>query len=140
MNMYLPVLLVVLSNTFYNICAKSTPQDLNPFASLSITYLVGAAASIALYFLTGNSPQLLAEYAKLNWSSFVLGFSVVGLESGVILMYRVGWKINTAQVVTSLLLAVVLVFVGYLLYREAITASKIAGILVCMAGLYLLNR
>lgn len=45
MNMYLPVLIVVLSNTFYNICTKSTPEDLNPFASLSITYLVGAVIS-----------------------------------------------------------------------------------------------
>ena len=41
---------------------------------------------------------------------------------------------------TSILLSVVLVFVGYLLYHEAITVNKIAGILICMAGLYLLNK
>lgn len=85
MSMYWPILLVVLSNTFYNICAKATPQDVNPFASLSVTYLVGAAASLAVYFLTTGSPALLAEYGKLNWSSFVLGLAIVGLESGFII-------------------------------------------------------
>lgn len=29
-----PLLLVVLSNTFYQICAKSVPEKMNPFASL----------------------------------------------------------------------------------------------------------
>ena len=61
MSMYWPILLVVLSNTFYNICAKATPQDVNPFASLSVTYLVGAAASLAVYFLTTGSPALLVH-------------------------------------------------------------------------------
>lgn len=140
MNLYLPALLVVVSNSVYNICAKSVPQDLNPFASLSVTYLVGAAASLALYVLTGSHSQLLAEYGKLNWSSFALGLAIVGLESGFIFMYRAGWKINTAQVATSILVAIVLVIVGYLLYREAITMQKIAGILICMAGLYLINK
>lgn len=139
-SMYWPILLVVLSNTFYNICAKATPQDVNPFASLSVTYLVGAAASLAVYFLTTGSPALLAEYGKLNWSSFVLGLAIVGLESGFIYMFRAGWPISVGQVVTSILLSVVLVFVGYLFYHEAITVNKIAGILICMAGLYLLNK
>ena len=55
-------------------------------------------------------------------------------------MYRVGWNVSTGQVVSSIALAVVLVFVGYLFYKEAITVSKIAGILVCMVGLYLINK
>ena len=41
-----PLGLVVLSNVFYQICAKSVPDRMNPFASLTITYLVGASASL----------------------------------------------------------------------------------------------
>lgn len=140
MNKFIPILIAVLSNTLYNICTKSTPQNLNPFASLSITYLVGALASVIMYFTTTKEPNLIAEYGKLNWSSFILGLAVVGLETGFILMYRVGWKVSTGQVVSSIALSVVLVFVGYLFYNESITFNKIAGIIVCMLGLYMINN
>ena len=43
-----PIALLVVSNTVYQICAKSVPEDMNPFASLVITDLVGAAVSAVL--------------------------------------------------------------------------------------------
>lgn len=93
-----------------------------------------------LYFATQKNPNLLAEYHHLNWSSFVLGVSIVGLETGFILMYKAGWEVSTGQLVASALLAIVLIFVGYFLYKEAMTAQKIIGVVVCMAGLYLINK
>ena len=49
-----PIALVVISNTAYQICAKSMPKEIDPFASLIVTYLVGAAASAILYFALGS--------------------------------------------------------------------------------------
>ena len=40
-----PIALVVISNTLYQICAKSVPEGMNPLASLTVTYLIGAAVS-----------------------------------------------------------------------------------------------
>lgn len=137
---YLPVLIVVLSNTFYHVAAKSAPDAVNPFASLSVTYAIGAVTSILLYFITQKSGHLFAEYRQLNWSSFVLGFSVVGLEAGFLYMYKLGWNIGTGQIVTSSFLAVILLFIGYFVYHEAITPTKAAGILICMVGLYFINK
>ncbi len=37
-----PIALVVISNTLYQVCAKSVPEGMNPLASLTVTYLVGA--------------------------------------------------------------------------------------------------
>lgn len=88
----------------------------------------------------GSEPVCFPVHYLPCWSSYILGFCVVGLESGFIFMYRVGWKISVGQVVTSIALSVVLIFVGILFYKETISVSKIAGILVCMAGLYLINR
>lgn len=51
MNLYRPVFLIVLSNVFYHICSKSTPSKLDPFASLTVTYLIGAAVSALAFFL-----------------------------------------------------------------------------------------
>ena len=63
-----PISLVVLSNVAYQVCAKSVPQGINPFASLTVTYLVGAAASAILYYVLGPGGNLLKEYGKLNWA------------------------------------------------------------------------
>ena len=32
-----PIALVVLANTFYQICAKATPEAMNPLAALTVT-------------------------------------------------------------------------------------------------------
>ena len=42
-----PLLLVVGANTFYNICAKGTPDKVQPFAALTVTYLTAAVLSLA---------------------------------------------------------------------------------------------
>ena len=93
--LYWPILLAVFSDIFYQICAKSTPASLNPFASLTITYLVGAAVSTVIFFITSGGGNLLAEWKAINWSTFVLGLAIVGLEAGAIYMYKVGWAVNT---------------------------------------------
>ena len=46
-----PLALAIFSNVIYQICAKSVPGGMNPFASLTITYVVGAIASVILYFV-----------------------------------------------------------------------------------------
>ena len=134
-----PIALVVLSNTLYQICAKSVPEGMNPLASLTITYLIGAAVSCALYYILNRDANLFREIRQTNWAPIVLGIVVVGLEVGFIYAFRTGWQISMAQIVSSAVLAVILIFVGYLLYHEAITWNKIVGIIVCLAGLVLIN-
>ena len=88
-----PIALVVLSNVVYQICAKSVPERMNPFASLTVTYLVGAVASAILFFALGPERNLVKEYGKLNWAPFVLGIVIVGLEAGWIFAYKAGWQV-----------------------------------------------
>lgn len=138
-NMIWPMLIVITANTFYNVCAKSTPQGVNSFASLTITYLIAAAASIIMFFVTSEQKNIWQEFSKANWTSAVLGIAVLALEFGYICIYRAGWKVSTASIIANIALACVLVFVGMLLYKETITLRQIIGMLVCAAGLYLIG-
>lgn len=133
-----PIALVVLSNTVYQVCAKSVPGDMNPFASLTVTYLVGALASVALFFVPGGG-NLFKEYTKLNFAPPLLGLVIVGLEVGFIYAYKAGWQISTASIVQSAFLAVALISVGRLFYGEPLTWNKIIGILLCLLGLGFIN-
>ena len=112
---------------------------MNPFASLIITYLVGAAVAFIMFLILGDSRDILTELKKANWTSFVLGIVLVGLEVGFIYAYKAGWKVSAAQIVTSSILGVILIIVGYVGYKEAITWKKIVGVIVCLAGLGLIN-
>lgn len=134
-----PLALVVISNTLYQICAKSVPNGMNPLASLTITYVVGAIACLILYFALNKHANIATEWTKTNWAPFVLGIVIVGLEIGFIYAYKAGWQVSTAQIVQSAVLAVILIIVGRMLYQETITWNKIVGIAVCLGGLGLIN-
>lgn len=134
-----PIALVVISNTVYQICAKSVPNTVNPFAALTVTYLVAALCSAVFFFVLGNESNLFKEVTKTNWASYVLGLVIIGLEVGFIYVYKAGWQVSTASIVQSSFLAVALIFVGFLFFKESLTWNKLAGVAVCLAGLALVN-
>ena len=138
-NLVWPILIVILSNTFYNICMKSMPSDVNPFGALMITYFIAAIISAIIFTYTVGFNNVTFELSKLNWTSLVLALAIVSLEIGYVFVYRAGWSINTASVVANIGLACVLLVVGYLLYEENVSIHQIFGILVCMFGLILIN-
>lgn len=137
-NLIWPILIVILSNTFYNICMKTMPSDVNPFGALMVTYLVATIISgIIFAFMVGPS-NVGEEISKINWTSVVLALAIVGLEVGYVFVYRAGWPVSTATVVANIGLACVLLFVGYFLYRENVSINQIVGVIVCMFGLVLI--
>ena len=136
-----PLLLVVTSNTVYHICAKSLPERVDPLASLTVTYLIGAIFSGVLYFAANRgSADLLKEYSGMNWAPYVLGLAVVGLEAGSMHAYKAGWPVSAFQVSSAAAIATILVFIGYLVYHEAITVNKLVGLALCLVGLFFLNK
>ena len=139
-NMLWPVLVVVGANTIYNISTKSTPANVNAFASLAMTYVMAALSSVVLFFLTSDSKNLFAELAKTNWTAYALGIAIIGLEFGYICIYRAGWKIGVASLVANISLACVLLVVGYFFYKEVITLKQLLGMGVCAIGLMLIVK
>lgn len=140
MSMVWPIALVIFSNIIYQICAKGVPKNMDAMASMTITYLVGAVCSTIMYFEMNKDGNLLQEYTKTNWAPIFQGVSVVGLEVGFIYAYKNGWAVSTASIVQSAFLAVALIIVGGVLYHETITANKVIGIVICLIGLYFINK
>ena len=139
-NLLWPMLIVICANTVYNISTKSTPSDINSFASLTVTYTVAAVSSLLLFFITAENRDLAAELTKTNWTAFALGIAIVALEFGFICIYRAGWKISVASLVANISLACILLLIGVLLYREAISVKQIAGMIFAAIGLILIAK
>ena len=134
-----PILLVILSNTVYNICTKSTPGNVNAFGTLMITYAVATILTAVIFVFLVKPENVLTELSRVNWTSLVLGMAIVGLELAYIFAYRAGWKVSSASLVANIGLAIVLIFVGVILYGENISLKQVIGILVCCVGLFLIN-
>lgn len=137
---YLSITLAILANVFYYFIQKSTPGNANPFLSLFITYFIAMVTCIVIYPFYPNSENLLDSFKKLNWTSFFLGFAIVGLEIGFLLAYRSGWNISTAGVFANVIVALILIPVGILLFKEHLRPINLAGIALCIAGLLLISR
>jgi uncharacterized membrane protein len=134
------ILIIVISNVIYNICTKSTPNKINPFASLIVTYLTAAfLAAIAGPFYTSEK-GFTQSFGLLNWTSLTLGIAIVGLEFGYIMAYRAGWNISVGSLVANILLALILVPVGIILFKEGFCLNKTIGAALCIAGLVMLNK
>lgn len=134
-----PILVVVGANTFYNIIAKRTPAEVDPFFSLFLTYGTAALITLLIFLLSPAEKDLHLQFQRINWTSFAFGASIIGLEFGYIFIYRTGWNVNTAPLVANITLAVILLFVGYFLFGESLSVRQILGIAVCAAGLSLIS-
>lgn len=115
------------------------PSDVNPFAALMVTYFVAAIISGAIFAYAVGPSNVAFEMSKINWTSIILAFAIVGLEVGYVFVYRAGWQVSNATVVANIGLACVLIGVGYFLYKENVSIRQIFGIFVCLAGLILIN-
>ena len=135
-----PILVVVGANTIYHTCAKSTPENISPFASLALTYLIAGVVSLIMFFVTGDNKNILHEMGKANWATYTLAASIVFLEFGYICVYRAGWPVSTASLVANIALASLLLVVGVVMYHETITIRQLAGLAVCAAGLFLISK
>lgn len=137
---YLPIALTIAANVFYHVCQKSMPQNMNPMLALTVTYLTAAALSAFILIFNLKDNSLLVEIGKANWATFALGLAIFGLELGFLLAYRVGWNISLGALVSNIMVSVLLIPVGVAIYKEAVTAQTGIGIILCIAGLILINR
>ena len=115
------------------------PDGTNTFGALTVTYLVGAVLSAVLFVVSVKPAGVLNEITKINWTSFVLGLAIVGLEAGYVFLYRAGWKVSNGALTANICLAIALVVIGFLLYKESISIKQVAGIIVCGIGLFLIK-
>lgn len=134
------IALIVVSNTLYHICQKKTPQGVNPFTALFATYLLAAVITLTASFFYKTDKGVFQSFKELNWTSIMLGFAIVGLELGYFLAYRAGWDISVGPLVANIILALMLIPIGLLFFKEGFDIKKVLGAAFCIVGLILINK
>ncbi len=136
---YGAIALTVLANVLYHLFQKAIPPGVNPMVSLMVTYLVAATASLILLPLFPLQSDLATEFRKVSWASVALGGAIIGLELGFLLAYRQGWNISLASLVANTTVALILIPIGLMLFKEHLTPLNIVGAVLALAGLVLVN-
>lgn len=138
--LYPAIMLTATSTVLYHLIQKSTPLQVNPMISLFVSYLSAAALCVLLFPFFSKGVVLSEQLHKINWASFALGAAVLGIEVGFLYAYRVGGNISTTNLMSSALTVLVLLVIGYFFYHDQLNSYKIVGVILCMAGIVLINK
>ena len=130
----------IVATVAYHLALKVTPQTVNPFLSLTVTYALCASAFALCFLLSPAAPPLREALRALNWTTFALAGAIVFLDLGFLMLYRSGFDVSLGQIVTQSGAALILLICGVALFRERLNAANLAGIALCVVGLWLVNR
>lgn len=134
------LLLAIVASVGYHLVLKVTPGAVNPLLSLAITYAIGAAAFLGCYALVPDTPPIRDAVRLVNWTALGLAITVIAIDVAFLLLYRSGFEVALGLNITQAAAALILVAIGVFVFREKITAVNVAGIALCIVGLWLISR
>src|SRR6266436_806628 len=102
-------------------------------------YAAALLASIAVY--VAARPGSMPGVARM-WHPAIaaVGLGALMIELGFLMTYRAAWPVSVASVITNGLVAILLMPIGAAMFGEPITAMKVAGVVLCLLGVSLLQR
>lgn len=134
---YLAPCIAVLGSLTYHLAMKQAPANLNPFFALSVAYalaLVFCLIGLALH------PEGSRALRDLRPSIGFVALGVLFAEVGFLLAYRTGWNVGYASLLVNTSGALLLLLFAIYWFKEGVSATKLSGAALCLAGLALLVR
>ncbi len=135
--------LIVVSVVSYNIAQKFLPAHLNPFAMLTVVYLVAGLICFVFALFSSGKPELTAissAFAGTNWTIWLLALAVVGIEVGYVFAFRAGWKASLLAITVQATALLALAPIGVLFFKEKLSTLNWVGLALCLAGLILVSQ
>ena len=124
----------------YHLVLKLTPAGVNPLLSLLVTYALVTVLFGTLLLVSPGGFEWRQETRQLNWTAIALAVAIVGLDLAFLFVYRSGFEVSLGALVTQSSAAMLLLVVGVAVFREKISLANVAGVALCLVGLWLVNR
>jgi uncharacterized membrane protein len=132
--------IAILCTVGYHLVLKVTPAGVNPLLSLMLTYAVVTVAFGVILLAAPGAFEWRQELRQLNWTALALAVVIVGLDLGFLYLYRGGFEVSLGALVTQSAAAMLLLAIGVAAFREKLSAANVAGLVLCLLGLWLVNR
>jgi drug/metabolite transporter (DMT)-like permease len=131
--------LTAVGCAIYHIGQKSLSPSSNPMVVLMAVYVIA-------FLLAGLSAPLFKHVGNASWPSqvfcwpvAVVGVGVLLIELGFMLSYRAGSSLQWTGVAVNALAAVILIPVALVVFRESFSLTRLAGIVLALAGMALMG-
>jgi drug/metabolite transporter (DMT)-like permease len=115
------------------------PSTINPIVSSVGMYIAVLVFSAVLLPIFSGAGGLQKQFRQLSWIQVALAASVIMIELGFLLMYRYGWQLSTANIVTGVFINTLLVGLGLILLNEKVNVFNVIGIVLCIIGVALIS-
>lgn len=132
--------LAIACTVGYHLVLKVTPAGVNPLLSLLVTYALVTLLFGVILVATPGGFEWRHELRQVNWTAVALAAVIVGLDLGFLFLYRTGFEVSLGALVTQSAAAMMLLAIGVAVFREKLTAANLVGLVLCLAGLWLVNR
>jgi drug/metabolite transporter (DMT)-like permease len=135
--------LIVVSVVSYNIAQKFLPTHLNPFALLTVVYLVAGLVCFLFALFSSGKPEMTAissAFTGINWTIWLLALAVVGIEVGYVIAFRAGWKASLLAITVQATALLALAPIGVLFFKEKLSILNWVGLALCLLGLVLVTQ
>lgn len=137
---WVSIALVVFGNIVYHVGQRAIPRQANPVVATVAAYLVALVTTLAMTPILARGVPLTTAWRSLNGSTLLVGIGIVAVELGFLLAYRAGWLLSNASLTANATVAVMLLALGVVVFREPVSISRLAGVGFCLVGLWLVAR
>jgi len=134
------LLVAILCTVGYHLVLKVTPAGVNPLLSLLVTYAFVTLLFGLVLLVSPGGFEWRSEMRQLNWTALALALVIVGLDLGFLYLYRSGFAVSLGALITQSAAAMLLLVIGVTVFRERLSAANVAGLVLCLVGLWLVNR
>ncbi len=135
-----PVALIVGSVVLYQVSQKLLPAGMNPWHALMLYYGLALVMTLLAAVIDRPSQSFMESVRQTNYAVPLVALSIIGIEVGWILAFRAGNSLSLTGLIVNVAVAVVVIPVGLLFFREKISLVNLAGIALCLVGLALISR
>jgi drug/metabolite transporter (DMT)-like permease len=132
--------LAITATVAYHLVTKLMPAGAHPIATLLVAYVFGSLLCAGILLATPSGAGLRGHFAQVNWTAPALAVVVIVIDLAFILLYRSGFPVSLGALVTQASAAIALLALGWLFFKDRLTATHLAGVVLCLAGLWLVNR
>jgi drug/metabolite transporter (DMT)-like permease len=133
-----PIITVIVAGIVYHL-AQKTSGAASPWPLLAIAYGFALAMTLAVA-LTSPMPAQWPPTRGVWVAGIFLGLAAFGIEAGFFFIYRAGWPLASASVIASISVTGVLALVGFAVFGEQLTASRLIGLALATGATVLISN
>jgi uncharacterized membrane protein len=139
-SVYLPIAMILFGGVLYQVSQKAISKEVFPIHAIIIAYLAGIIVCALFAFFVSTDSSFGQAIKESNWAVYTVGIGAAFIEIGFLLAYRMGWNLSSTSLMVNIAIAILLIPVGIVLFKENLSVSQSVGIALCIIGLILLAR